>query len=95
MFDGFDEWDLPVADGVSLHGRSGGDPDGGFPVVLLHGHPRTHTTWYRVAPLLVAAGIWHAWAGHVRGVVIDSGHQMAEQASEQLAAELARFLSQR
>jgi haloacetate dehalogenase len=24
--------------------------------VLLHGHPRTHTTWHRVAPLLVAAG---------------------------------------
>jgi haloacetate dehalogenase len=25
-------------------------------VVLLHGHPRTHTTWHRVAPLLVEAG---------------------------------------
>ena len=25
-------------------------------MVLLHGHPRTHTTWYRVAPQLVAAG---------------------------------------
>jgi haloacetate dehalogenase len=23
----------------------------GEPVVLLHGHPRTHTTWHRVAPL--------------------------------------------
>ncbi|SFO26807.1 haloacetate dehalogenase [Geodermatophilus obscurus] len=28
----------------------------GPPVVLLHGHPRTHTTWHRVVPLLVAAG---------------------------------------
>ena len=28
----------------------------GPPVLLLHGHPRTHTTWHRVAPLLVAAG---------------------------------------
>ena len=56
MFDGFDEWDLEVADGVSLHGRSGGDPGSGSPVVLLHGHPRTHTTWHRVAPLLAAAG---------------------------------------
>jgi haloacetate dehalogenase len=55
MFEGFDEWDSPVADGVRLHGRSGGDP-AGVPVVLLHGHPRTHTTWHRVAPLLVAAG---------------------------------------
>ncbi|MDI5978771.1 alpha/beta fold hydrolase [Amycolatopsis magusensis] len=24
----------------------------GPPVLLLHGHPRTHTTWHRVAPLL-------------------------------------------
>jgi haloacetate dehalogenase len=24
----------------------------GPPVLLLHGHPRTHTTWFRVAPLL-------------------------------------------
>ena len=27
----------------------------GPPVLLLHGHPRTHTTWHRVAPLLAAA----------------------------------------
>jgi len=49
----FDEWDADVGGGVSLHGRRGGS---GPPVVLLHGHPRTHTTWYRVAPLLVEAG---------------------------------------
>ncbi|OWW00110.1 alpha/beta hydrolase [Rhizobium sp. R72] len=24
----------------------------GPPLLLLHGHPRTHTTWYRVAPIL-------------------------------------------
>ncbi|WP_454839954.1 alpha/beta fold hydrolase [Pseudomonas hormoni] len=24
----------------------------GSPVLLLHGHPRTHATWHRVAPLL-------------------------------------------
>ncbi|WP_407656070.1 alpha/beta fold hydrolase [Lentzea waywayandensis] len=29
--------------------RTGG---AGPPVLLLHGHPRTHTTWHRVAPLL-------------------------------------------
>jgi haloacetate dehalogenase len=38
-----------VADGVTLRVRTGGS---GPPVVLLHGHPRTHTTWHRVAPLL-------------------------------------------
>lgn len=53
MLFGFDEWDADVGGGVSLHGCSGGS---GPPVVLLHGHPRTHTTWYRVAPLLLKAG---------------------------------------
>lgn len=46
-----DEWDVPVSDGVTLHGRSGGD---GPPVVLLHGHPRTHLTWHRVAPRMAS-----------------------------------------
>jgi len=53
VFEGFNEWDIPGADGVAIHGRSDGS---GLPVVLLHGHPRTHATWYAVAPLLVAAG---------------------------------------
>lgn len=53
MFPGFDEWDVPVAPGITLHGRSGGS---GPAVVLLHGHPRTHATWHRVAPALAAAG---------------------------------------
>lgn len=53
FFEGFDEWDLPGADGVMLHGRAGGD---GPAVVLLHGHPRAHTTWHGVAPRLVEAG---------------------------------------
>ena len=53
FFAGFDELRVDVGDGVVLRVRSGGS---GPPVVLLHGHPRTHTTWHRVAPLLVAAG---------------------------------------
>jgi haloacetate dehalogenase len=36
---------------VSVRVRYGG---GGSPVVLLHGHPRTHTTWHEVAPQLAA-----------------------------------------
>ncbi len=40
-----------VVGDVSLRVRHGGS---GPPVVLLHGHPRTHTTWHRVAPLLAA-----------------------------------------
>jgi haloacetate dehalogenase len=53
MFEGFtlDHAELPG--GVRIRYRTGGD---GPPVVLLHGHPRTHITWHRVAPRLVAAG---------------------------------------
>jgi len=52
MFDDFtlDRVDLGE---VELRVRYGGS---GPAVLLLHGHPRTHTTWYRVAPLLAAAG---------------------------------------
>lgn len=53
FFPGFDERHLRLPTGGSVRVRVGGE---GPPVVLLHGHPRTHTTWHRVAPLLVAAG---------------------------------------
>jgi haloacetate dehalogenase len=53
FFAGFDERHLRLSTGESARFRVGGE---GPPVVLLHGHPRTHTTWYRVAPLLAAAG---------------------------------------
>lgn len=48
MFDNFslDTVKLPEA---TLRVRHGGS---GSPVLLLHGHPRTHATWHRVAPLL-------------------------------------------
>lgn len=50
MFHGFrDEMiELPEA---TLRVRYGGS---GPPVLLLHGHPRTHATWHRVAPILAA-----------------------------------------
>ncbi len=48
FFDGFtlDHADLAEA---RIRFRCGGS---GSPVVLLHGHPRTHVTWHRVAALL-------------------------------------------
>ncbi len=48
MFEGFalDRVDVGEAE---LHVRHAGS---GPPVLLLHGHPRTHATWCRVAPLL-------------------------------------------
>jgi haloacetate dehalogenase len=48
MFDGFALDRVDCGD-VVLRVRCGG---AGPPLLLLHGHPRTHTTWHRVAPLL-------------------------------------------
>ncbi|SDY10762.1 haloacetate dehalogenase [Amycolatopsis xylanica] len=48
MFDGFTLDRVDLGD-VTLRVRHGGS---GPPLLLLHGHPRTHTTWHRVAPLL-------------------------------------------
>ena len=52
MFEDFTLEQFDV-DGQRLRVRYGGR---GPAVVLLHGHPRTHTTWYAVAPELAAAG---------------------------------------
>ena len=48
MFEGFALEYVDVGE-VTLRVRHGGQ---GSPVVLLHGHPRTHTTWHRLAPRL-------------------------------------------
>jgi haloacetate dehalogenase len=53
VFEGFALRWINIEGDMRLRVRVGG---GGPPVVLLHGHPRTHTTWHAVAPLLVAAG---------------------------------------
>ena len=51
MFGGFELDRVDVGEAV-LRVRHGGS---GPAVLLLHGHPRTHTTWHRVAPLLAEA----------------------------------------
>jgi haloacetate dehalogenase len=51
MFDGFALEHVELSE-VTVRVRYGG---GGPAVVLLHGHPRTHTTWHRVAPQLAHA----------------------------------------
>ncbi|MFI6918929.1 alpha/beta fold hydrolase [Nonomuraea spiralis] len=48
MFDDFATGLIDVGE-TELYVRHGGT---GSPVLLLHGHPRTHATWHRVAPLL-------------------------------------------
>lgn len=48
VFEGFSLRRIDVGEAV-LRVRIGG---AGPPILLLHGHPRTHMTWHRVAPLL-------------------------------------------
>ncbi|UBU14808.1 alpha/beta fold hydrolase [Nonomuraea gerenzanensis] len=48
MFDDFQAGLIDVGE-TELFVRYGGS---GSPLLLLHGHPRTHATWHRVAPLL-------------------------------------------
>jgi haloacetate dehalogenase len=52
MFEDFQLEHVDTGD-VIVRVRYGGT---GPAVVLLHGHPRTHTTWYAVAPALARAG---------------------------------------
>jgi haloacetate dehalogenase len=53
MFDGFRLEYVDVGE-VTLRVRHGGE---GPPVMLIHGHPRTHTTWWRVAKRLAEASL--------------------------------------
>lgn len=51
FFDGFEMADVDGGAGATLRLRHGGS---GPPVVLLHGHPRTHATWHVVAQHLAS-----------------------------------------
>jgi haloacetate dehalogenase len=52
MFEGFSDERIDVGE-LELRVRYAGD---GMPVLLIHGHPRTGSTWHRVAPQLVDHG---------------------------------------
>jgi haloacetate dehalogenase len=62
MFEGFRLEEIDLGQCV-LRVRTWRDP--GPAVVLLHGHPRTHTTWHAVAPLL--AKRWSVVCPDLRG----------------------------
>jgi len=46
LFPGFATQRIATADGVEIHAVVGGS---GPPLLLLHGHPQTHSIWHRVA----------------------------------------------
>ena len=50
---GFEQFDLEVDDQPTIHGVTSGK---GRAVLLLHGHPQSHSTWAQVAPRLIEAG---------------------------------------
>ncbi len=52
ILSGFTPMDIDAGQ-VRIHLAMAGN---GPPLLLLHGHPQTHATWYRVAPSLVEAG---------------------------------------
>jgi haloacetate dehalogenase len=81
----FEGFGLSTVDGMRV--RVGGS---GPVVVLLHGHPRTHTTWWRVAPLLVAAG-FTVVCPDIPGY--GESRRTPGQSKREMAAELARLLS--
>lgn len=49
FLEGFQLVDLPVGPDLDIRAAIGGS---GPPVLLLHGHPQTHVTWRKVAPVL-------------------------------------------
>ncbi|WP_342344687.1 alpha/beta fold hydrolase [Micrococcus sp. KRD153] len=95
FFDGFALARIDVSDNVSLRVRIGGT---GPAVVLLHGHPRTHTTWHHVAPRLAAAGFTVVCPdlrgyGQSTGPVPDPEHrQYSDRAMAQDIAQLMTSL---
>jgi len=66
MFEGF-ALDVVTLGEATLRVRHGG---AGEPLLLLHGHPRTHATWHRVAPLL--AGQFYVVCPDLRGFGLSS-----------------------
>ncbi|KAL8743660.1 MAG: hypothetical protein Q9190_004004 [Brigantiaea leucoxantha] len=49
MFPKFTEFDSPVNDAITIHGKKGGT---GPPLLLLHGFPQNHLIWHKIAPHL-------------------------------------------
>jgi len=56
------------------------------PLLALWGRKGKRDEWYDVP------AIWRDWAVDVRGRALDTGHYLAEEAPEETAAELRRFL---
>ena len=92
LFPGFQDEMVDVGE-VRLRVRVGGN---GTPVVLLvHGHPRTGATWYRVAPRLVEAGftvVCPDMRGYGRSSKPAIRDDHAQQSKRAVAYDLVRLM---
>lgn len=93
MFENFSVEDVVVGD-VTLHVRHGG---AGPAVLLLHGHPRTGSTWHAVAPQLVSAGFTVVCPdltgyGRSRGRAPSADH--SAHSKRAVAADMAQLMAQ-
>jgi haloacetate dehalogenase len=90
VFDGFALERVDVGDAV-LRVRHGG---AGPPVVLLHGHPRTHATWHRVAPRLAGefTVVCPDLRGYGRSVGPPSTEDHSTQAKRAMAADVVALM---
>ncbi|MEV0716436.1 alpha/beta hydrolase [Asanoa sp. NPDC050611] len=91
MFDGFTLDNVDVGE-VTLRVRHGGS---GPAVVLLHGHPRTHTTWHAVAPRLAARHhvVTPDLRGYGRSTLPPDEPDHAQSSKRAMARDVARLMT--
>jgi haloacetate dehalogenase len=90
VFEGFALERVDVGE-VELRVRYGGS---GPPVVLLHGHPRTHTTWHAVAPLVAQrhAVVAPDLRGYGRSTLPPDQPAHAQSSKRAMAADVVRLM---
>lgn len=91
MFDGFALDQVELGE-VSLRVRHGGR---GAPVVLLHGHPRTHTTWHAVAPRMATAHtvVCPDLRGYGRSTLPPDAPEHAQSSKRAMAGDVVELMA--
>jgi haloacetate dehalogenase len=92
MFDGFTDERIDVGE-VQLRVRYAGQ---GRPVLLIHGHPRTGSTWHRVAPQLVDRGfavVCPDMRGYGQSGKARVRPDHAQQSKRAVAADMVRLMA--
>ncbi|WP_229075617.1 alpha/beta fold hydrolase [Actinoplanes sp. DH11] len=91
MFDDFTLEHIDLGD-VSIRVRHGG---AGTPVVLLHGHPRTHTTWHAVAPRLAREHVVVApdLRGYGRSTLPPDAPGHVQSSKREMARDVVRLMA--